>query len=264
MPSKQFSSLDDGFVTVCGKYIYKSLLPVLIGKKKVLEIGCADGNITRFLINHDIKLTCIDPDQKLLDNLPPTEIYCLDKLNHKGMVINKVCCKFEDWNKEFSKEINDVGFYESIKIKKQMEHDFIICSLVLEHVEDINIFMKQIQNCCHDKTVVYFVVPNAFSYHRQGADSINMIKQIDSFSEKDKQVGHKHYFNPYSFRKVLNRYFNITNFGGIMFKPLPDYDMINCDFSANKRDLYEMYFNVGQYHPTECSLLTATCMLKES
>ena len=230
--AKNFSSLNNGFVTVTGYYVYKTILPVLIGKQNVLEVGCADGSITRHLVNHDINLTCVDGSKTLLNNLQ-----CDKK-------ITKIYSLLEKWQTD-------------------KKFDFILCSLILEHVEDVNEFMKKLKKLCHTDTVIFFAVPNAFSFHRQAAHSTQMINSIDEFSELDYQVEHKRYYNPHSFREHVSAHFNILNFGGIMFKPLTDNDMVKCNFSVPKKDLHEMYFNIGQTHPTECSLITATCMLKE-
>lgn len=222
--AKTFSSVDNGFCTTLSYYVYRTVLPFLKIKNgiKILEVGCADGAVTKHLLKHDVQLTCLDGSKTLLDKLPDN-----DK-------VKKINCLLEE-----AEPIGDI--------------DLVLCSFVLEHVENQYAFLSHLSKFGNQNTIFFICVPNSFSYHRQAALSVNMIEKIDQFSPSDYAVCHKRYYNPFTFKNDVGRYFNVLNTGGIMFKPLPDNDMFNCNFSTNKETLYEMYYRLGQQHPNECS-----------
>jgi 2-polyprenyl-3-methyl-5-hydroxy-6-metoxy-1,4-benzoquinol methylase len=186
----------------------------------VLEIGCADGRVTQHLITHNINLTCVDGSEKLLQ---------LTK--EKFPSITAVNSMLEDWETE-------------------QKFDFIICSFVLEHVDNVGKFLGKIKSLCHEKTQIFVAVPNAWSFHRKAALAAGMITKIDEFSELDKKMGHKRYYNPMTFRTdMLLAGFYLLAGGGILFKPLPESDM------ANLRDeTLEAFYLLGKDYPEHCNI----------
>jgi len=198
----------------------KTYLDNLEDGASVLEIGCADGRVTQYLVKHNINLTCVDGSKLLLE-----------KTKEKFPQINAVCSMLEDW------ETNE-------------KFDFIICSFVLEHVDNPPIFLGKIKNLCHEKTQIFVAVPNAWSFHRKAALAAGMIKKIDEFSDLDKKMGHRRYYNPMTFRtEMLLAGFYLLAGGGILFKPLPESDMSNL-----RDETLEAFYLLGKDYPEHCNI----------
>ena len=85
--------------------------------KKVLEIGCGSGRNTQKLVKSNHQITAIDISQKMLEKA---------KLKTVKNDINFICGDF------INLEIEDNDF------------DFVIISLVLEHIEDLNLFFTKV------------------------------------------------------------------------------------------------------------------------
>lgn len=204
---------------------YRTLKKYIEEGMNVLEIGCADGRVTQYLVQHKINLTCLDGCE-----------YLLKKAHEKFPSITPVVSMLEDWQTE-------------------EKFDFIICSFVLEHVDDPISFLKKIKSLCHKDTLVFIAVPNAWSFHRKAALAGEMINTLYDFSELDKKMGHKRYYDPFTFRAdILKAGFYLIGGGGILFKPLPESDMCNL-----RDETLEAYYQLGKQYHDHCNITYIVC-----
>jgi 2-polyprenyl-3-methyl-5-hydroxy-6-metoxy-1,4-benzoquinol methylase len=66
------------------KYIRKNFLNSVL---RVLELGCAEGNFTEYLVKEEYKITAVDISERAIErakkkNLPNTEFVCADMLDY--------------------------------------------------------------------------------------------------------------------------------------------------------------------------------------
>lgn len=108
-----------------------SIREVLSGNfyENCLEIGCGTGKNTLFLAEHSRKLTAVDFSEEML--LKAREKVSSDNVNFVQADINT------DWN--FAKS----------------PYDLVTFSLVLEHIENLNVIFEKVKAVTADESVVY-------------------------------------------------------------------------------------------------------------
>ena len=158
-----------GFNKNLNKYRYKILSKHLKGKT-CLELGAGYGHITEQLRKRFSKLVTIEPDPECFNNII------------EG--VEKYCTTIED-------------FEDSRKF------DTVICSNVLEHVDNVLEVLRKISTFGHDKTVYIFVVPNAISYNRLSGVDMGLLSLPNELTEQDVAAGHKRMFYPKMFREEI-------------------------------------------------------------
>ena len=173
------------------EYSKKLLLPYLANSSSVLEVGPAEGYLSEFLFNNSSRYEIVEPSKIFAENLTN---------RFPESIVN--CCMIEDFS---SKE----------------KYDLILLSHVLEHVIDPVSVLKRCQNFMNEKTILFCVVPNSHSIHRQAAVTMGLLDKEDQLNESDVIHGHKRVYNI----RLLNNHFleadlNIISSGGYWLKPL--------------------------------------------
>jgi len=155
-----------------------------------LEIGVADGNITKNLVNDFKELTVVDGSKYLLSKIK----------------------KFKNITK-----INEL--IENLDTKEKF--DTIILSNVLEHVKHPNTVLKKIKKLLNNSGRFIISVPNADSIHRLVAVEMGILKKKTSLNDTDKSLGHRRVYTVEKLKFLLNKQnFKIIDFKGIFLKVL--------------------------------------------
>lgn len=140
-----------------------------LGGKKVLDVGCGYGAVLWVLKNrHDCKVLGIEPSRSACE-------YGLDV---------------------FDVEIIPALFEEQ---DLKQKFDLIICSHVVEHVSDLEFFMKKISSILSENGLVYIEVPNVlwptgkyklenffYEQHLQTFSAYTLFKLFDQYGFKTK------------------------------------------------------------------------------
>ncbi|URR35476.1 class I SAM-dependent methyltransferase [Thermosynechococcus sp. HN-54] len=161
---------------------------------RVLEIGPAEGTMTKLLINDGIRPDILEGSTIFAENL--------------------------------RQQFPDLQIYNSLieSFQPTCLYDLIILGHVLEHVDDPVLILSTIRNWIVPKTgLIMAAVPNARSIHRQAAVIMGLIPHEETMSEKDVHHGHRRIYTPETFRRdfTLAR-LTIEFFGGYWLKPLSD------------------------------------------
>jgi len=157
-----------------------------------LEVGAGEGQITKYLVNKFKKVVSIDINQD-----------CLDQIEDANNLY-KICNKFEDI------EVDEV-------------YDTIICSNVLEHVDNPKAFLERMTKWGNEETVFIFVVPNGRSYNRLLGMDIGLIEDPLELTEQDISAGHKRMYGIHHFESdLILSDFEILESGSYIYKPLPN------------------------------------------
>jgi len=203
---------------------FKTIKKYLKGKR-CLEIGSAEGLMTKYLVKNFDEVTVIEGSQILLDQIP----------NYRNLVkINEL---FEEY-------------------KPRYKYDTIILDHVLEHVKEPNIILKKINTLLSLKGVFIVGVPNADSIHRLVAVEMGILKKKNELNFRDKILGHRRVYNPSTLKKVLNKNkFKIKNFEGILFKPFSNNQI---EKFLNKNAINGFY-KLSKKFPYNCADICYIC-----
>lgn len=183
----------------CQFYTYNWVFENLTVGESVLEMGYGEGNFTEELVSRGFKPTVLDGSDALLKKAK----------NKYGDQINIEHDLFEEY-------IPKKGF------------DTILCTHVLEHVDDPVDLLQHMQKWIKDDGKIIIIVPNKESLHRQLAVIMGLQTELDTLGARDKLVGHQRVYSIDTLSKdVLNAKYKINQTTGFFLKSLPNSMMLN-------------------------------------
>lgn len=203
---------------------YETLKKYMIGPHG-LELGSADGQMTRFLLADFEKLTIVDGASELLRVIPEAD----------NLV--KVHSLFEEF--EPAERFNTVI----------MEH-------ILEHVENPVALLKLAQNWLAPGGRILLGVPNGHSIHRLAAVKMGLLEHPSQLNSRDIAQGHRRVYNPETFRTDIEKAgLSIKKMGGIFFKPLSN-KQIQDHWTE---EMIQGFYELGKDFPWNAADLYAIC-----
>jgi len=170
-------------------YRFKTISEYFV-KDSCLELGPADGVMTKLLVEKFSKLDLVEGSQELLDLIP----------NYSN--VRKYCKLFEDFvpDRKYSTVI--------------MEH-------VLEHIQNPVQVLKRVINWLDIDGVLIVGVPNAKSFHRLAAVKMGLLTTEYELNERDIQLGHYRIYDLNSLENdIIESGYKVKNRGGVFFKAL--------------------------------------------
>lgn len=205
-------------------YRYKAIKPYIRGSHG-LELGSADGQMTRFLINDFQTLTTVDGSRELLDCIP-----------------------------QAPNLIKVHSFFEQFRPERRF--DTIVLEHILEHVEDPVALLKLAKDWLAPGGVMLAGVPNALSFHRLAAVKMGMLKSPYELNARDLQVGHRRVYDMDSFQRDLQAAgLKISVSGGVFLKPLS-----NKQIENNWNDeMIAGFYELGKDFPRHAAEIYAVC-----
>lgn len=205
-------------------YRYKSIKKHFQGKLG-LELGSAEGEMTKYLINDFEHLTSVDGSKELLEMIPSYQ-------NH-----TKIHSFFEDY-------------------QPSQKFDTIILEHVLEHVDNPIEIMELAKEWLTEDGVMILGVPNALSIHRLAAVKMGLLKTPYELNERDHQVGHQRVYSMDTFSDDINKAgLTIIEKGGVFFKPLS-----NGQIEQNWNEMMiEGFYEMGKEFPDHAAEIYVVC-----
>lgn len=205
------------------KTSYKyNILRMYLQGESVLELGCADGRMTKWLARDFKKVTAVDASSTFIKEVQ-------EKVNSPH--VQFICSFFEDYspNEEF---------------------DIIVMTNILEHVDDPILILKKAKKWLRQDGKIFIVVPNANSIHRMIGVKMGMIDHTDSLNNQDIMLGHKRVYTLKLLKKhIIKAGFLIERTGGCMIKPLS-----NRQIEENwSNELIDAFFDISDDLPDLCS-----------
>jgi 2-polyprenyl-3-methyl-5-hydroxy-6-metoxy-1,4-benzoquinol methylase len=171
------------------EYKYRVFKTWLRGPKG-LELGPADGTMTRHLIGDFQELTVVDGSQQLLATIPAAS----------NLV--KVHALFEEYN-------------------PSSKFDTILMGHILEHIENPVSLLERARNWLAPKGCLIASVPNGHSIHRLAGVKMGFLAHPCELNERDHALGHRRVYTPAAFHEEFRRAnLTVVTSGGIFFKPL--------------------------------------------
>jgi 2-polyprenyl-3-methyl-5-hydroxy-6-metoxy-1,4-benzoquinol methylase len=211
------SQIFDYFQGVCdtaAEYSLKILKRHLTGRK-ILEVGPADGHITRGLAA-DFDLTLVEPSEtlchKLRETFPESQV---------------ICTLVEDF-------------------VPAERYDAILMCHVLDHVRDPEKVVRLASSWLAPGGKMIAIAPNSDSLHRQAAVLMGLLPAANAFSERDRIQGKRKIFNRDEFRRLFEGAgLKIDFFGGYWLKPLSN-TQIEKQWTP---EMIEAFFALGERYP---------------
>lgn len=213
------------------EYGFEVISQHLLGPR-ILEMGCADGVMTKLLIGICSRLDVVDGSQKYIDKLKER---FKDKINYYVSL-------FEDFQ--------PTSVYNSIVLARG-----------LEHVDDPVTLLRKISRWLSPEkgSFLHIIVPNADSLHRRIGVKMKMIDSTTSMSERDKKFGHKRVYDFSTLKKdVEEAGMEIVHYEGIFLKPLS-----NAQMESWNKKLLDAFFEMGKELPEYCAEIYVKCAKKK-
>jgi 2-polyprenyl-3-methyl-5-hydroxy-6-metoxy-1,4-benzoquinol methylase len=224
--SSWYKNTNWGFYTKIVWYSYVSIKPFFHGVH-CLEMGPADGEMTRFLKDDFEKLTVVDASEAYVEAA-----------------------------KKLGKNVDGyTNLFEEFAPKER--YDTIIMSHVLEHVQDPVQVLERAKSWLAPGGRIIAVVPNADSLHRRLGVKLGMLQAETDLNDQDKEIGHRRVYT----REALDRDIRACglqsiNKGGIFLKLLSNTQMLTFD----DQKLIDAMFELGKDFPQHCSEIYAVCV----
>jgi 2-polyprenyl-3-methyl-5-hydroxy-6-metoxy-1,4-benzoquinol methylase len=190
-----------------------------------LELGSADGEMTKYLVNDFDYLTSVDGSKELLDLIP----------NYKNLT--KMHSLFEDF-------------------KPAKKYNTIIMEHILEHVDEPVKIMQMAREWLEDKGVLLLGVPNANSIHRLAAVKMGLLTRPDELNARDYELGHQRVYSMDTFiADIVKADLKIIKKTGVFFKPLSN-SQIEQYWTD---DMINGFYELGKDFPDNAAELFVVC-----
>lgn len=218
------------FDLVMHRFMLRRLHPWLDGVS-ALELGCHHGAMTE-------RLAAIYPDLTAVDaSLPSIEIA-------RGRV---PLVKFI------------YGEFETVELERR--YDVIFLVHVLEHLDDPVLVLKRCRDWLLPGGRVIVVVPNAGAASRRIAVHMGLIPAATAVTPAEAAHGHNRTYDEALLEAhMVISGLTIADLGGIMFKPLANYQADSAMKHGIISDGYlEGCFKLGDQYPELCASIFVVC-----
>jgi 2-polyprenyl-3-methyl-5-hydroxy-6-metoxy-1,4-benzoquinol methylase len=224
-----YSNTDWGFYTRIVWYTYVSIKPFLHGAARVLEMGCADGEMTRFLRDDVAELHVLDAAEPYVD----AAVALGDHV------------------------VGHVALFEEFEPTERF--DAIVMAHVLEHVHDPVAVLDRARGWLAPGGRIVAVVPNADSLHRRLGVEMGLLEHRAQLNDQDVAIGHRRvYDRAHLDRDLRAAGLHVVAQGGILLKLLSNVQM--QELEAERPALVGACFELGRDLPELCSEIYAVCV----
>jgi 2-polyprenyl-3-methyl-5-hydroxy-6-metoxy-1,4-benzoquinol methylase len=205
-------------------YRYRSIKPHLKGPRG-LELGPAEGLMTRMLVDDFSELTVVDGAAELLARIPslPT--------------LTRVHALFEEFEPE-------------------ARFDTIVMDHILEHVDDPVALLSRARGWLAAAGRVVLGVPNGDSFHRLAGVKMGLLRERCELNQRDRTLGHRRVYTRHTlFVDLEAAALQPTAWGGVFFKPLSN-QQIQDHWTE---PMIEGFYELGKDFPEHANELFAVC-----
>ena len=155
-------------------------------------------------------------------------------------------------------------FFSPNKELKQYKFDMIICSSLLHELENPIEMVNGIAEICTPESIVHFNVPNANSFHRILATSLNMVETTKELTELNIKFQQKRVFDMIELKKLVSEKFEIIESGDYFMKPFTHSQMMKMmDYGIIDHDILDGLYKMTEYMPGFGSEIYINCCLND-
>jgi len=154
------------------------------------------------------------------------------------------------------------GFFEDVHFDiPNKQPDMVICSGLLHEVPSVERLITSIVNIMGPETVLHANVPSALSMHRRLAQTMGLIDELASPSDRNMELDQRRVFNIDVLRKVLEEgSLNVEECGGYFVKPFTHRQMETAA-PILTRAVLDGLFELGRINPSWASEIYAEAKL---
>jgi 2-polyprenyl-3-methyl-5-hydroxy-6-metoxy-1,4-benzoquinol methylase len=199
---------------------------------RAVELGCYHGDFTRRLVAHYADLTVVEGASELVE---------IARARVEGPV-RFIHSRFEDFEP-------DAPFDAAFLIH------------TLEHLDDPVAVLRRIRSWLTPTGRLFVAVPNAHAASRQIAVGMGLVPYASAVTDGEKLHGHRRTYSLDVLRNdMVQAGFRIEDFGGVMFKPLANFQLDRCLTEGIIGDSFlEGCFELGKVYPDLCSSIFTVC-----
>lgn len=211
------------------RFNYREMKPRLRGPA-ILELGCANGVMTRWLAEDFPILHVVDASARYIDEVSAS--VRSDVVFHRSLFQEFVCPR---------------------------RFDDIVMARALEHLDDPVALLRAMQSWLEPGGRLHVVVPNAQSLHRRIGCHMGLLSRPDELGQRDLRFGHRRVYDTDLLRYHLRLSgWQVERILGVFLKPLS-----NAQMETFSPELIEGLYLVGQEFPLHCAELYATATVIE-
>jgi 2-polyprenyl-3-methyl-5-hydroxy-6-metoxy-1,4-benzoquinol methylase len=212
-------------------YILRTFEPFL-PKGRALELGCYEGAFTERLTAVYDDLTVVEGASELIERAR----------SRVGGNVNYVLDMFE-------------------RFEPPHPFDAVFFMHTLEHIDEPVALLRRIGTWLSPQGRLFLAVPNAYAASRQIAVSMGLISHATAVTEGEALHGHRRtYCIDTLKRDVRDAGMTVTEFGGVMFKPLANFQFDKAIESKIVSDDYlEGCYALGKRYPDLCASIYTIC-----
>ena len=151
------------------------------------------------------------------------------------------------------------GTFETVMLDRKFDAVFMIHTL--EHLDDPVLVLKRCRSWLHPGGKLFVAVPNAYAASRQIACKMGIVGEPTSVTQAEAMHGHRRTYSKWTCeRDLLKAGLKLVSFGGVMFKPMANFQM---DLALQHGVIDQAYldgcYELGKEYPDFCSSLFAIC-----
>jgi len=227
--SRWYSNRNWGFYTKLVHMGFQTISPYF-RKGNVLEIGPADGEMTKLLLSKFDDITVVDAVKKYVEKV-----------------------------KKLDSRVK--GFVSLIEnFQAHQRYDNIILAHVLEHLARPRSVLTRIKDMLTKDGALFIIEPNAMSLHRQVGVEMGIIKKVTDLDEADIAVNHKRVYTSKTLKREIYRAgYTIERWGGIFLKPISN-RQIEEQWSD---ELIDGFYKLGRKYPKIAAEIFVVCTKKK-
>jgi 2-polyprenyl-3-methyl-5-hydroxy-6-metoxy-1,4-benzoquinol methylase len=171
-----------------------------IAPGRLLDVGCADGVLTRHLARHHERVVAVDGSPIRVERT---------RAATAGLNVEVHQSHFEDFEPPGGARF-----------------DAVVLSCILEHLDDPVSLLRRCAAWLVPGGVVAAIVPHGRSVHRRAGVHMGFLADLDDLGEADDALDHKRVYTRDSLRAEFEAAgLDVREVGGILFKPLPNSKM---------------------------------------
>jgi len=215
------------FDEVLRRYMAREFSNYISGQK-VLELGCFEGDFTKYLVRNFPQVHVIEASSKLV----------------------------EVASKKFSTNVTFTNStFEDAEIDETFDGIFIVHTL--EHLDDPVGILKKTQQWLKPNARIAIAVPNANAPSRQIAVKMGLLENTVSVTDDEKDQGHRVTYTLDTLAADVKKSgYNIVKIGGVFFKGLANFQYDRAlELGIIGEEFLEASYLLGMTYPDLCATI---------
>lgn len=216
---------DSSYSRLMRDFEIRTFKPFMDGGR-ALELGCEIGYMSERIAPLVDHLDIVDGSEEFLKRVRKRNILNADYF----------CTLFEEF-------------------EPQSAYDYVFASHVLEHLIDVSVVLRMVRRALKPNGHFFVAVPNARALSRQLARHMGLISSLYDLTPNDLRGGHRRVYDSVLLTRDLeDAGFEMVVLGGILFKPLADFQMDKLiDTGILGSPQCEGLYKLGKEYPDMCA-----------